>query len=399
MTVSLIGRCAKVVPGKPTAKSNKPMPTKKPQPNRVNVHGLGQLYRRKEGGAWHMSFSIKGQQYRESTHTAKYAEALQSLKRRLSQGHEGQLTTLKVEKTRVSELLADVAQDYKLKGRVVSLRKMINPLIQHHLDPYFGPMRASGVTGAHLRAYVGHRQGEGAMPASINRELAILRRAYNLGTGTGKVNRGAVPDFSNVLLPELNARQGFWTHAEYMQFRDALPEDERAVFVFGYWTGCRYGEIIAITWDQVDLSGRTVRLREDQTKAKEPRMIPLAGDLLSMLQAQHARHQTICPKSPWVFFRTGAVTKKASVRRGQQIKVIDKPWDRAMEQTGIKRLFHDLRRTGVRNLIRAGVPQKVAMRISGHKTDAVFARYNIVDERDLHDAADKLAKHLEGKEG
>jgi hypothetical protein len=76
---------------------------------------------------------------------------------------------------------------------------------------------------------------------------------------------------------------------------------------------------------------------------------------------------------------------------------IRKGWAKATEATGIHRLFHDLRRTGVRNLIRAGVPQKVAMMISGHKTTSMFSRYKIVDERDLHDAADKLAKYLNVK--
>jgi len=117
-----------------------------------------------------------------------------------------------------------------------------------------------------------------------------------------------------------------------------------------------------------------------------------------VLAAQKQRHASLCPESPWVFFRQGSkFVNRRSPRRGGHVDDIRKGWKKAADATGITRLFHDLRRTGVRNLIRAGVPEEVAMRISGHKTPSMFSRYNIVNESDLHDAADKLATYLSGK--
>jgi integrase len=260
---------------------------------------------------------------------------------------------------------------------------------------------ATNVKVPAITAYMRERKEAGAAVASINRELALLRRAFKLGAVNGKVGVAHVPDFTQLLQKERNARQGFWEHSEYEKFRDALPVDERAMFIFGYWTGCRFGEIAQLQWEQVDLPGCAVRLRADQTKPGEPRTIPLGGpgnDIHDMLVDQQKRHAALCPESPWVFFRQGSVNpKKDSARRGHQVVDIRKGWDKAVKETGITRLFHDLRRTGVRNLVRAGVPEKVAMLISGHKTRSVFERYNVVDERDLHDAADKLYRHLNGK--
>jgi integrase len=370
---------------------------REPEANRVKLRGVGQLYRREAAGSWYVSFSVNGQQIRESTNTDKYKEAVTHLKRRISEVQNGTFVSVKTDRVMVSELLRDVLADYKMKGRDVG--KSAGPLIEHHLLPALKHMRASNLNVSHLRKYVTDRQAEGAAPASINREIAMLRRGYSLGLVSGKVSMAKVPAFKEVTLEENNVREGFWEHDEYQRFRDALPEDERAVFIFGYWTGCRYSEITKLRWEQVDLDQRIVKLRKGTTKNKQARLIPLGkaglGDLYDMLLAQRERHQMLCPQSPWVFFRRGAVTPgRASVRRGGRVTEIKKPFRAAQEATGIDKTFHDLRRTGVRNLVRAGVPQSVAKRISGHLTDSVFERYNIVDETDLHDAAERMAQYV-----
>jgi integrase len=396
--------------------------------------GLGSIYRRKtkeldgtfrEIPTWHIQFSVNGNWYRESTHTESYNDAQKFLKKRISEVTTGHFIGIQADRTRMSDLLNDVIADYELKDRH-SVDSMARHLIDKYLMPYFGKMRASNVKVPAITAYMLQRKKAGRAVASINREIGLIRRAFSLGAANGKVSPSNVPSFKGMLPRELNARQGFWEHHEYLTFRDALPIDERGPFIFGYWSGCRLGEILALEWPQIDLEGRAVRLRADQTKPGEARVIPIGGpggDLYEMLVAQKQRHADLCPDSPWVFFRQGSkYVKRESPRRGQQVTDIRKGWAKAMEATktleaaqtlgirreevtdeqrkaakGIDRLFHDLRRTGVRNLIRAGVPQKVAMMISGHKTTSMFSRYNIVDERDLHDAADKLTRYLTGK--
>lgn len=368
--------------------------------------GLGSIYRRtitgddgkpREIPTWHIQFSVNGKQYRESTHTDSYNAAQKYLKRRITEVTTGKFHGIKVDRTLISELLDDVVADYKLKDRH-SVNKMARPLVEKRLKPHFGRMRASNIKVPAIRDYVQERKKAGAAVASVNRELALLRRAFKLGAVHGKVGAAHVPDFTQLFQKEKNARQGFWEHAEYEKFRDALPVDERAMFIFGYWTGCRFGEIAQLEWPQVDLKGHAVRLRDDQTKPGEARIIPVGGpggDLFEMLLDQKKRRADLCPDTPWVFFRQGSVDpNKESARRGRPVQDIRKAWDKAVKDTGINRLFHDLRRTGIRNLVRAGVPEKVAMLISGHKTRSVFERYNIVDERDLHDAADKLARFV-----
>jgi integrase len=247
--------------------------------------------------------------------------------------------------------------------------------------------------GAHLPSdsgekYIEHRQAEGAMNATINREISLLRRAFNLAVEAGKLN--AVPRLP-AKLAENNVRKGFFEREDFLRHRAALPEALKPVTTFAYWTGCRKGEILQLRWLQVDLENRTVRLEPGETKNDEPRIVPLDGELLDMLRMQKQIRNEKWPKCPWIFFRNG----------GKRIKSIRGPWDAACEAAGLvdengdaMRLLHDLQRTGVRNLIRAVVPEKIAMQISGHKTRSVFDRYNIVDERDLHEAARRVTRYI-----
>lgn len=387
--------------------------------NRVQLRGMGQLYRREEGGNWYVSFSVNGKQFRETTHTAKYNDAVAHLKRRIAEIQSGQFTSVKTDKTTVGQILAEVIADYTVKKR--DLTTFVLPLVNRHLLPYFEHMRASKVTVSHLRDYISKKQSESLSNATINRSLSLLRRAYTLGVAARMVNANSIPSFKEVRLAELNARQGFWSHEEYVKFRDALPGYARAPFIKAFWTGMRFGEIMSLEWQQVDFRGRAVRLADDQTKTSEPRIIPLGksglGDLYDMLVAQKELRDQLCPESKWVFFHTmpkflgqnigslKAIWLKTAIELGMTKQAVDrKTKELKFHPDGTpvlkaSKLFHDLRRTGVRNLVRAGVPEKVAMRISGHKTRSVFERYNIVDETDLHDAMDKLGRYVAGQAG
>jgi len=168
----------------------------------------------------------------------------------------------------------------------------------------------------------------------------------------------------------------------------------KPIVTFAFWTGCRKGEILSLIWPQVDLIERVVRLEPGETKNDEARVIPLVDELYEMLAMQKAARDLKWPECPWVFSRCG-----------RKIKNFRRAWDQACKAAGIidengdpARLFHDLRRTGVRNLIRAGVPERVAMMISGHKTRSVFDRYNIVSERDLHEAGRRLNAYIRERE-
>ena len=340
---------------------------------------------------WTIEYRADGKPVSEPSHSKEYAVAVALLRRRLAEIDEGTYAGVDARTVRIKRLLDLLLDNYQdNRPRSFDWARLV---VKVHLEPFFGATRAVALSSAKLDAYKRGRRRL-VKGSTINREFALLHRALTLGADQRPplVVRTKIPKFP--FLPEPPARKGFFEYEEFTGLRWELPEPLRPVITFAYNTGCRKGETLRIEWTQVDLAAREVRLHSDDTKNSEPRILPLFGELYEMIKMLDEKRRTLYPDCKWVFTRDGR----------NRIKSFRGAWDEASKRAGLwdedtgrpTRLFHDLRRTGARNLVRAGVPEGVVMRIGGWKTRSVFDRYNIVSTRDLHEAAAKLERYHEG---
>jgi integrase len=228
-------------------------------------------------------------------------------------------------------------------------------------------------------------QAEGYSASSLNHLRTVAISLWKWCDG--KFHRCPVLEIDR--FTENNTRQGFFERDEFAAIKGQLASDYADLAEFLYHSGWRHAEGRELTWSEIDLAGAVIRLSPERSKNGEGRVLPLTGAIKTVID----RRLALKCELPYVFHY-----QRSKKGPRQPIGNWRKAWNAACDAAGFKgKLIHDFRRTVVRNLTRAGAPEKVAMAWTGHKTRAVFDRYNIVNEKDLRQAGDRLQEYLDGK--
>lgn len=235
-----------------------------------------------------------------------------------------------------------------------------------------------------FRATEKTNKGTFTSASTMNRELSLLRNAMRTAAFSTPplIPLSCIPRFP-ITNEDACARHGLIGDDEFERLIAELPPYLVPITTVGYQTGIRRGELNKIEWTQIDFEARLMRLRSGRTKGGKPRTCPFIGNMEEVLLNAKRERDAHWPDCQWVFHRLG-----------QPLIDFRGSWDSACDRAGLPDLgFHDLRRSGVRNLSRAGVPEAGIMRITGHRTRAMFDRYNITCESDLEDAAERSAAY------
>jgi integrase len=274
------------------------------------------------------------------------------------------------------------------------------------LADFFAGCRIAAIDQIAVDRYTVKRQAEGRKPATIRRELGTLVTMLRLAYRTKKLQ--GLPLFEK--RTEGPARGGFFERAPFEAVRRHHAPDLQLALTLAQTYGWRMqSEVLTLSRGAIDLEAGTIRHAPGTTKNDEGRVVYLTPELKSLLAAQLARVDALQRQLggiiPWLFPHFRGARQQSVGRRhvaviGERRRDLRRAWLTACLKAGTAgRIRHDLRRTGVRNMVNAGVPERVAMKISGHKTRSVFDRYHIVSPGDLQEAARRIHGAIDAVQG
>ena len=321
---------------------------------------VGRLFRRGKRGIWWTAVYRFGREVRTSTHTIDESLARHQLALRVAEVETAKkLTGGSESRVTFNDLWSLLVDDYAVNRRR-SAKSL--PCRLANLAPFFLNRRAVDITSESIRRYAKARLAEKAAPATVNRELAGLRRGFRLAQRLGILTQ--IPFIE--LIAENNIRQGFVEPDDFLTLVAALPDYLKDPIRFLYLSGWRSNEMKSLEWRDVGRSTGTITLRRERSKNRDPRILPIIGELREIIERAWSARIVGCPL---VFHREGKPLGEFARRA----------WKRACSASGMRGLIvHDLRRSAGRNLTQAGVSEGVVMAIMGHKTRSMFARYRIV---------------------
>lgn len=360
----------------------------------MNNRGQGRVFQR--GAYFWVAYYSHGKEEREAARHVRTGDKLEAsdknrheagrfLKRRLgeiaAEQHGGRaFVGPQQERVTVNELLDGLERDYKLRNRWnIKTASVLKPLRNR-----FGTWRAVDLTSDAIGKYIEELRGEQYSNASVNRRTQLLGQAFKVALRNKQLSQQPfIPRLSEVG----NERQGFFESADFEAVCQKLPEYLRDFCRFGFVTGWRKGSIQSLRWS--DVGEDVIYLRAENSKTRKPETIPVEGELAGIIERRRAaailRSDESEPRFAEFVFH----------REGEPVGDFRKAWATACKEANVPhRMFHDLRRTASRNMIAAGVPQAVAMKITGHRTDSMFRRYAIVNEEQKREALAKTQQYL-----
>ena len=328
----------------------------------------------KRGNTWWMSFMYQGQQVRRSTGTTakRLAEAIfGQVKVQIIEGRFFEKP--KTQQRTVTELLDRYLSEHA--ARRGNYRRELTSV--KTIKAFFGNPTLDHITPKRIVAYKNHRYTEGVKPATINRELATLKKAFNLARREWEWCTDN-PVCRVSMEQENNTRDRWLTLEEEQRLLNSASPWLRELMLFAIHSGMRMGEILGLTWVGVDLFRRTVTVFK--SKNGERRTIPLNQTALALLKHKYGNRSV----DTELVFPSEAQTRLNASNISRSLNL-------ALEKAKMTDFhFHDLRHTCATRMVQAGVDLYKVQRLLGHKSPIMTQRYAHHYPESLRDGVEAL---------